>query len=173
MKNPSVKTQEMRRKMGFTQKSLAEKVGCSPSAISMFEGGNPSALSVEKLNKVCEVLGLEQGSLVSQSNVLYCPNALCPTHHPYRIGNRIHFMPEAVRSSLSAKHCGWCGEVLNSTCETCQALFEPGKAFCPECGVNYVSAFEEETLPSENTLLHLQQLQTDKNTINSLAGKEK
>ncbi len=172
MKNPSTKTQELRRKMGLSQKSLAEKIGCSPSAISMFEGGNASALSSEKLNKMCEVLGLEQGALVTQSNTWYCPNALCPTHHPYRVGNRIHFMPEAVRASQSSKHCGWCGEVLISKCETCQAPFEPGKAFCPTCGDSYVPAFEDEAAPSPNTLLQLQQLQADKNNIDSIKGKE-
>ncbi len=173
MNSPSNQIQELRRKMGLSQKSLAEKIGCSPSAISMFEGGNASALSVEKLNKACEIFGLEPGALVARSNFCYCTHSLCPTHHPYRIGNQIHWMPEGIRSDKSSKYCGWCGEVLSSTCENCQAPFESGKAFCPACGESYVSAFEKGSLPDPSTLLELQQLQSDRETISSLTGKEK
>lgn len=128
-----------RQQMGFSQKKLAELTDCAPSAICMFEKGKHEALSVERLNKVCEVLELEPGALLKRHGTFYCSNPLCPTHQPYAIGDEIALIPRAVTSSSREKFCKWCGELLVNECESCHASYNNSGAFCGECGRAYVS----------------------------------
>lgn len=46
-----------RKKSGFTQKALAEKIGVNNSAVSNWESGQNS-IDIEVLCKVCDVLGV-------------------------------------------------------------------------------------------------------------------
>jgi len=172
MKKPGEKLMRERRKNGLTQKTLAEQVGCAPSALSMFEAGKTSALSVEKLKKISEVLHVDLDALLAEATVQFCTHPLCPTHQPYRIGKNIHFKPTGIPKGSSSNYCGWCGEVLSSECENCHAPFEPSAAFCPDCGESYVPAFEEDSLPDPDTLLQLQQLQADRKKFDFITGKE-
>lgn len=151
--NNSIKTgaklKQKRQEMGISQKKLAEQIGCAPSALCMFEGGRQDALSVERLKRACEILDLKPGALLSQGNNLYCPNPLCPTHHPYAIGAQIALKPEPVTGASASQHCGWCGEFMLGYCENCEANYEPDAAFCKTCGLPYVSLPDDYTIPAE------------------------
>ena len=48
-----------RQAANLRQTALAQQVGCTQSALSMFEGGRASALSAETVRKVAETLGVE------------------------------------------------------------------------------------------------------------------
>ena len=43
---------DARRALGLKQKALAAEIGCQQPALSMFEGGNPTKLSEELVNKL-------------------------------------------------------------------------------------------------------------------------
>lgn len=163
-----------RREMGLSQKVMADRIGCTPSALCMFEKGKSDALSVERLNKACEVLGLKGGELLDAGRSKYCPNVDCPSHRPYRVGAEIQLLPEAF-SPESAPHCAWCGEVLENTCVHCGRAYEPGTGFCGECGQAYIdSALVLEPEPALlERLLTLQQEWNNFKKICNPAGETK
>ena len=139
MKTAATRLKEKRQELGYTQKKMAGLIGCTPSALCMFEKGRHDALSVERLGKACELLGLEPGSLLDRPGCRYCTNPFCPTHQPYSIGGEIALKPVPVVREGGDGFCGWCGEVLAAECESCQAPFNAAFAFCPVCGRAYVA----------------------------------
>ncbi len=131
-----------RQKQGFSQKKLAEAAACSPSALCMFEKGKTDALSPERLNQLCEVLGLEEGALIASAAKRFCCNEFCPSHTLYRLGNgQTVLQPIAVEDAAGA-FCCWCGNEYSSSCDFCGAAFSGSGAFCPECGSAYVMISE-------------------------------
>ena len=151
---------EARRTKGLRQTELAVQVGCTQSALSMFEGGQPTKLSDETVKKLSEVLGVplqeEKSSpdvkLASESctpQVVvrgFCPNCHCPSNVPYVVEGRLLYRPSRkVASPTGGVRCTQCGEVLEMRCPRCGAHLNDG-ACCAVCGAAYVTPVVEEVL---------------------------
>jgi len=143
---------QRRLELGLTQSELAERAGCSQSAVSMFERGYGDVLSSDRLKVLAEVLDLDPGQARppqgetargAQREVWkFCPAPECPSNAPYAVAGRLCFRPTCRRAPDGKKtYCRDCGELLESRCPNpeCRSEITPG-AFCPECGTAYVSA---------------------------------
>ena len=151
---------EARRAKGLRQTELAARVGCTQSALSMFEGGQPTKLSEETVRKLSEVLDVPLQEVPSPSGVHvpsaslephivihgYCPNCHCPSNVPYVVGGRLFYRPSRkVASPTGGVRCVQCGELLEMRCPTCGAPLNDG-ACCAACGATYVTPVVEEGL---------------------------
>ena len=149
-----IRLAEARRAKGFRQTELAAQIGCTQSALSMFEGGQPTKLSDETVKKLSELLGVP---LVDQEKVAeasreaqvasveipvvhgFCPNCQCPSNVPYVVSGRLFFRPSRnIAAPTGGKRCTLCGEVLEMRCPVCGAPLNDG-ACCAVCGSNYVT----------------------------------
>ena len=149
-----IRLAEARRAKGFRQTELAAQVGCTQSALSMFEGGQPTKLSdetVKKLSELLEVPLIEQENVADTSGETqlasvgipmvhgFCPNCQCPSNVPYVVSGRLFFRPSRnIASPNGGKRCTQCGEVLEMRCPVCGAPLNDG-ACCAVCGSNYVT----------------------------------
>ena len=144
---------EVRRAKGLRQTELAARVGCTQSALSMFEGGQPTKLSKETVEKLSEFLGVslqeEAPSIAEVSSsgrcenqiVIrgFCPNAECPSNVPYVVNGRLFHRPSRkVASPTGGMRCVQCGELLEMNCPSCGAPLNDG-ACCAACGAAYVT----------------------------------
>ena len=144
---------EARRAKALRQTELAARVGCTQSALSMFESGQPTKLSEETVRKLSEVLGVPLQEVPSQSGVHvpsaslepqivihgYCPNCQCPSNVPYVVDGRLFYRPSRkVASPTGGVRCVQCGELLEVRCPTCGAPLNDG-ACCAVCGSVYVT----------------------------------
>ena len=140
---------------GFRQTELASKVGCTQSALSMFEGGQPTKLSDDIVKKLSEVLDVplsepdkdktsQNGSAISVAADLpvvhgFCTNCQCPSNVPYVVSGRLFFRPLRMAASPSGgARCAYCGEFLEMRCPVCGAPLNEG-ACCAVCGSSYVT----------------------------------
>ena len=145
---------EARRAKGLRQTELAAQVGCTQSALSMFESGQPTKLSEETVKKLSDLLGVplleEMSSVVAvpmtalheSLNVIhgFCPNCQCPSNVPYVVEGRLFYRPSRkVASPTGGVRCTQCGEVLEFKCPSCGAVLNDG-ACCAACGATYVTA---------------------------------
>lgn len=135
-----------RQKQGYSQKKLAESAACSPSALCMFEKGKADALSPERLNKICEVLGLNEGALMATASQCFCPSEYCPSHNLYELGNGQQVLNPNPVEAATGTHCIWCGTPYLSTCDHCGAPYSGNGAFCPQCGTAYIQLSEGRTI---------------------------
>lgn len=132
-----------RREQGLTQSVLARRVGCTQSALSMLEQGRADAVNADTLAKLAAELGLELTDFERTRPLPpppphgagFCPDPDCPSHHPYRVGNRILLWP---RLQTTGPHCPYCGELLEHACPACGSPVTPG-ACCTACGSPYIS----------------------------------
>lgn len=144
---------EARRAKGLRQTELAAQVGCTQSALSMFEGGQPTKLSEETVKKLAEYLGVPfledtsssgsippSGSCEPQVAVHgFCPNCQCPSNVPYVVDGRLFYRPSrTVASPTGGPRCTQCGELLEMRCPACGAPLNDG-ACCAVCGSRYVT----------------------------------
>jgi len=144
---------EARRAKGLRQTELAARVGCTQSALSMFEGGSPTKISEETVKKLSEVLGvpLEEEKPAAQAVQAFdrsepvivvhgfCPNCQCPSNVPYVVDGRLFFRPSRkVASPTGGVRCTQCGEMLEMNCPSCGAPLNDG-ACCAACGAAYVT----------------------------------
>ena len=144
---------EARRAKGIRQTELAAQVGCKQSALSMFEGGQPTKLSMETIGKLSEVLGVPLVEENQPKNELetsgqrgdtlavhgFCPSCHCPSNVPYVVDGRLFYRPSRmVASPTGGVRCTQCGEMLEMRCPTCGAQLNDG-ACCAVCGVAYVT----------------------------------
>ena len=151
---------EARRAKGIRQTELAAQIGCTQSALSMFEGGQPTKLSEETVKKLSEFLGVPLQEAQSASSVStasaphesvvvvhgFCPNCQCPSNVPYVVGGRLFYRPSRkVASPTGGARCTQCGELLEMRCPTCGAPLNDG-ACCAACGNAYVTPTIEEDL---------------------------
>lgn len=150
---------EARRTKGLRQTELAVQVGCTQSALSMFEGGQPTKLSEETVRKLSDILGVPIQEVPSPSGVHapsageahivvhgYCPNCHCPSNVPYVVGGRLFYRPSRkVASPTGGVRCVQCGEMLEMRCPTCGAPLNDG-ACCAACGAAYVTPVVDEGL---------------------------
>ena len=142
-----------RRAKGLRQTELAARVGCTQSALSMFEGGQPTKLSEETVRKRSEVLGVPlqeetpaKATLIpcgfqESPNIVhgFCPNCQCPSNVPYVVNGRLFCRPSRkVASPTGGLRCTQCGELLEMCCPTCGAPLNDG-ACCAACGSAYVT----------------------------------
>ena len=154
---------EARRAKGLRQTELAAQVGCTQSALSMFEGGQPTKLSEETVKKLSEYLGVPLVEEVSPVmtvpsagfheplNVVhgFCPNCQCPSNVPYVVGSRLFYRPSrSVASPTGGARCTQCGEVLELKCPLCGAPLNDG-ACCAACGAAYVTPSVEDGIDVE------------------------
>ena len=145
---------ETRRAKGIRQTELAAQVGCTQSALSMFEGGQPTKLSDETVKRLADVLGVPlvneekpepDVGCTTGSNGLnpvvlgFCPNCHCPSNVPYVVNGRLFYRPSRkVASPTGGARCAQCGEVLEMRCPKCGAPLNEG-ACCAVCGTSYVT----------------------------------
>lgn len=129
--------------MGMTQAVLAEKAGCTQSAVCMMERGKLDAIARPTLEKLASILGVKLPEEVAEAGVAAatlgpacCPNPDCPSNVPVSINGETVLWP---RLQKDAKYCVYCGEVLEHSCRKCSAPISEG-AFCPECGEARVPA---------------------------------
>ena len=149
---------EARRTKGLRQTELAVQVVWTQSALSMFEGGQPTKLSDETVKKLSEILGVplqeEQPSpsatLASPTNVPqsvvhgFCPNCHCASNVPYVVEGRLFYRPSRkIASPTGGVRCTQCGEMLEMRCPRCGAQLNEG-ACCAVCGTAYVTPVVEE-----------------------------
>ena len=144
---------EARRAKGLRQTELAAQVGCTQSALSMFEGGQPTKLSEETVKKLSGFLGVplqEENPLAravfqSEPNATqvavhgFCPNCQCPSNVPYVVEGRLFYRPSRrTASPTGGVRCTQCGELLEMRCPSCGAPLNDG-ACCAVCGAAYVT----------------------------------
>lgn len=144
---------EARRAKGLRQTELAAQVGCTQSALSMFESGQPTKLSEETVKKLSDLLGVplqeewysvetvQATGLREPLNVVhgFCPNCQCPSNVPYVVEGRLFYRPSRrVASPTGGVRCTQCGEVLEMKCPSCGASLNDG-ACCAVCGSAYVT----------------------------------
>ena len=142
---------EARRAKGIRQTELAAQIGCTQSALSMFEGGQPTKLSDETVKRLSEVLGVPLGReeksdagdrcMTGQNPVVsgFCPNCHCPSNVPYVVNGRLFYRPSRkIASPTGGVRCTQCGEVLEMRCPKCGAPLNEG-ACCAVCGTSYVT----------------------------------
>ena len=139
-----------RREQGLTQTALARRVGCTQSALSMLEQGRADAVNAETLAKLAAELGLALSDFerdcplpaLAPVSAGFCPDPECPSHQPYRVGNRLLLWP---RLQASGSHCPYCGELLEHACPTCGQIVRPG-ACCTACGNPYLSLVQPDNI---------------------------
>lgn len=151
---------EARRANGLRQTELAVQVGCTQSALSMFESGQPTKLSDETVKKLSEILGVplheeqsESGTSLASASCApqsvvhgFCPDCHCPSNVPYVVEGRLFYRPSRkVASPIGGVRCTLCGEVLEMRCPQCGANLNDG-ACCAVCGATYVTPVVEEGL---------------------------
>ena len=144
---------EARRAKGLRQTELAAQVGCTQSALSMFEGGQPTKLSEETVKKLSDFLGVPLQEEVSSVGTVqttglreplnvvhgFCPNCQCPSNVPYVVEGRLFYRPSRrVASPTGGVRCTQCGELLEMRCPSCGAILNDG-ACCAACGAAYVT----------------------------------
>jgi len=144
---------EARRAKGLRQTELAAIVGCTQSALSMFEGGQPTKLADETVKKISEALGVPLKATLSNAAVPcqsgfsgvsaivsgFCPNCHCPSNVPYVVDGRLFYRPSrSVASPTGGVRCTQCGEMLEMRCPACGAPLNDG-ACCGVCGTAYVT----------------------------------
>lgn len=141
---------EARRRRGLTQSELARQIDCKQSAISMFECGHENALARPKVDAALKLLGLERPRETEHASPAgipstpfsghrYCPVYDCPSNIPFTVQStlRVKPLPQA-QPSIHAKHCAFCGELLENKCPECGCAVNPG-ACCIQCGAPYIS----------------------------------
>ncbi len=132
-----------RRAKGLTQNALSRIIGCTQSAISMFEGGHPEKLSIDFVKKAAEILEIpledehsHSAHMTTGSSFLkkgYCPNAACLSNIPYEVNGEVILWPSSRGYSDDSRYCNVCGEVLEFSCPECGCDVSEG-AFCERCG---------------------------------------
>ncbi len=140
-----------RRRLGLTQSELARQAGCRQSAVSMFESGHANALARPKIEALLKRLEIdlpvaddhgEAASAVTAPESgtapsAYCPVYDCPSNVPFTVKGTLLIKPQ-VRPDANARHCAFCGELLERICPECGDAAKDG-ACCTQCGSPYIS----------------------------------
>jgi len=155
------KFRDARRAAGIQQTRLAAEVGCTQSAISMFEKGDGTKLNDEVIRKLAEKFHIElpkagadtcAGSVPGQEGSVprgigvprpllhrgFCPNPDCPSNVAYEVdGRRLYRPNREAADPVGGTYCALCGEVLERVCPHCGAPLHEG-GVCSHCGKPYV-----------------------------------
>ena len=166
---------EARRAANVRQSELASKVGCTQSALSMFEGGKAGVIARDTVSKIAGALGLElpagfdggegtsgngvagagvsgavdlfPGSSRIVRPVVFCPDFKCLSNLPYTVGGEVLFMP--LGTAGSGVRCAICGEILESACPACGKKVAKAGGCCGESGtplVQWPDGFAEDAV---------------------------
>ena len=145
---------QARNGLNFTQKELAEKIGCGQSAISALENGNLGVLSDASISKLCGVLGINRleadTSMPDEiereiaDQLAYCPNWGCPEAEYENVDGKPAARPLMFSITLGARsiYCRACRSELSRGCPNCLTPLVPNQAFCFGCGHPLVSTPE-------------------------------
>ncbi len=145
-----------------TQGEVAERIGTSQSALSMWERGQVTALAAEKVERLALELGVALDDLPRPEDAApetathpvlkTCRHPDCPTNIPYVVVGELHFVPRPVRAARGQRtFCRYCLEPHTDACD-CGLPIEPA-AYCG-CGRPYVD--RELFQPSEEALTDLE-----------------
>ncbi len=140
-----------RRHRGLTQSELARQVGCRQSAVSMFESGHANALARPKIDALLKLLEIEVPADAGDASAgpatltqtaanichLYCPVFDCPSNVPFTVQGTLLIKPQPLPAA-NARHCAFCGELLENACPECGAP-ATGGACCTQCGSPYIT----------------------------------
>lgn len=138
-----------RRRRGLTQSELARQAGCRQSAVSMFERGHANALARPTIDALLKLLEIElpaadshtassPAALPSSTTAhRYCPVFDCPSNVPFTVQGALLIKPQ-TQPAANARHCAFCGELLENACPECGAAVSGG-ACCAQCGSPYIS----------------------------------
>ena len=141
-----LRLREQRVRDGRSQTEIAQAIGVSQTAVSLFEKGRRGVLSRARVAAIAKVLGVEldKAELATASRrpsalLWACTNPWCPSVLPYCIEGSLRLVPRMIRARADALSCPWCGGQLCYRCE-CGALLVEG-AFCTdsECGLPLVT----------------------------------
>jgi DNA-binding XRE family transcriptional regulator len=151
-----------RRRLGLTQSELARKANCRQSAVSMFERGHANALARPKIDLLLNLLEIElpaddrdmappaaEQSAAKATSPRYCPVFDCPSNVPFVVLGTLLLKPQ-IQPAYSARHCAFCGELLEDKCPECGASANSG-ACCSQCGSPYISTPPELAADSPST----------------------
>ena len=147
---------EARRGASLRQGELAAKVGCTQSALSMFESGKPGVIAKDTLARLAETLGIavpaglgdgdgavsgigSSGGFIGSdvvNPVFFCPDFKCLSNYPYLIGGQIFFIPLGLAGC--GVRCALCGELLECTCPQCGVKVAARGGCCTRCGAALV-----------------------------------
>lgn len=124
----------------LTQAQLAQRVGCTQSAISHFENGDFSALSQETLQKIQTVISPDREAVASSDVLAFCPNPDCSVALTLVNQGSLAIRPAMYRitSKTVAVHCKICGSLLEYGCRSCLTPLVDGALFCVGCGTALV-----------------------------------
>lgn len=138
-----------RRQLGLTQSELARQVGCRQSAVSMFERGHLTALARPTIKAILVALKLDaaladappnaplpDNATESTTLLAYCPVFDCPSNIPFTVQGTLMLKP-STSPSATARHCAYCGELLERMCPECGIPINDG-ACCNQCGTPYI-----------------------------------
>jgi len=142
---------DARRRQGLTQSELARRAGCRQSAVSMFERGHENALArptIDVLTKLLEIQlpgpdvepdaqPAKAEPLPGETSRRYCPVFDCPSNVPFAVQGTLLIKPR-VQPAQTARHCAFCGELLEDQCPECGTAANSG-ACCAQCGSPYIS----------------------------------
>lgn len=151
----------MRLAKHLTQSQLAERVGCTQSAISHFENGDFSALSPETVERVQAVISSDGEAAVSEV-LAFCPNPDCAVALTLVNQGNLAIRPAMYRitGTTVAVHCKVCGALLECGCRSCLTPLVDGAVFCVGCGAPLVDVPEalKGSDPEEHAALMLKRL---------------
>ena len=141
----------LRRSKGLTQSDLAREVGCTQSAISMYEAGRAESLAEEKVRILLDILEVDINDISlpetdegkrAESTLKYCPVDECPSNVPYVTRSQLFFKPMMIEVTVGESTlCSFCGEPLEERCPngSCGAELREG-SFCWSCCTPYVTS---------------------------------
>lgn len=148
----------------LTQAQLADRVGCTQSAISHFENGDFSALSQETLLKIQAVVSSAHEAVAPSEVLAFCPNPDCSVALTTVNQGTLSIRPVMYRitSKTVAVHCKICGSLLDYGCRSCLTPLVDGASFCVGCGTSLVQvpAALQSTDPEEHAESMLKRVNT-------------
>lgn len=132
---------------GMTQAEAARSIQAQQSAISMFERGDSSALGLDRVQRLAELLGvsLAPGALagVAPAKALgFCEEVDCPSHARRIVGVRLIVQAGFVRMPGDGPAlCAICLSPLHRSCPACEAPLVESLQ-CGSCSKPYFQPLE-------------------------------
>jgi len=116
----------------------------------MMERGHASALAWEKVEAIAEILHVPLSDTppslpvtvgLATTSHRFCPVFDCPSNLPYTANGVLYALPRAGANPAGARHCAYCGELLEERCPQCGNVELHG-ACCTQCGTACIATPE-------------------------------